>query len=85
MDVDVGGGPSDNEGEAENYGYQGPMSSVTRDADSDDIVWQLERALPRWEGFGDKGWLEGFDLVCLPVPGVPVLKYHSTFIVGSLL
>ncbi|KAL5518380.1 hypothetical protein ACEPAH_62 [Sanghuangporus vaninii] len=62
MDVDVGGGPSDNEGEAENYGYSGPMSTVTRDAESDDIVWQLERALPRWEGYGDKGWLDGVDL-----------------------
>ncbi|EJD04577.1 uncharacterized protein FOMMEDRAFT_167736 [Fomitiporia mediterranea MF3/22] len=62
MDVDVGGGPSDNEAEPENYGYSGPMSTVTRDAESDDIVWQLERSLPRWGGYGDKGWFEGVDL-----------------------
>ena len=63
MDVDIGGGPSDNEGETETYGYQGPMSMLMRDPQSDDIVWQLERGLPRWPGYGDEGWLENTSLV----------------------
>ena len=67
MDVDgegdMGGGGSDNDGEGESYGYQGPMSSVIRDAESDNIVYQLERGLPRWPGYGEKGWWEDASLV----------------------
>jgi hypothetical protein len=28
-----------------------------------EIVKQLEKSLPRWTGFGDKGWLEDGDMV----------------------
>lgn len=62
-DVDMGGDQSDNEGETGNYGYQGPQTAVTRDAESDDIVWQLERGLPRWPGYSEKGWYEDQNLV----------------------
>ncbi|KAI5117803.1 hypothetical protein M0805_004563 [Coniferiporia weirii] len=64
VDIDVGGGPSDNEAEGESFGY-GPMTpaeNMARDAESDDIVRQLERGLPRWEGYGDNGWMDGVDL-----------------------
>ena len=32
--------------------------NMAHDGESDLIVQQLERGLPRWEGFGDFGWLE---------------------------
>lgn len=49
MDVDVGGTP-----EPENMG----ADDMARDGESDLIVQQLERGLPRWEGSGDFGWLK---------------------------
>jgi len=49
MDVDVGGTP-----EPESMG----ADDMAHDGESDLIVQQLERGLPRWEGFGDFGWLE---------------------------
>jgi chromatin structure-remodeling complex subunit RSC1/2 len=48
MDVDVGGTP-----EPENMG----ADDMARDGESDLIVQQLERGLPRWE-VGDFGWLK---------------------------
>ena len=48
MDVDVGGTP-----EPESMG----ADDMARDGESDLIVQQLERGLPRWEGFGDFGWM----------------------------
>ena len=48
MDVDVGGTP-----EPENMG----ADDMARDGESDLVVQQLERGLPRWEGLGDFGWL----------------------------
>lgn len=48
MDVDVGGTPEP----------EGVANQPTRDSDSDEIVRQLERGLPRWEGFSDQGWME---------------------------
>lgn len=62
MEVDIGGGASDNEGDGEGEGMGEDMA---RDAESDEIVRQLERGLPRWEGFGPKGWMEGVDLVSI--------------------
>jgi len=49
MDVDVGGTP-----EPENMG----ADDMARDGESDLVVQQLERGLPRWEGLGDFGWLK---------------------------
>ena len=49
MDVDVGGTP-----EPENMG----ADDMARDGESDLVVQQLERGLPRWEGFGDFGWMK---------------------------
>ncbi|KAI0063253.1 hypothetical protein BV25DRAFT_1802548 [Artomyces pyxidatus] len=49
MEVDVGGTP-----EPESMGVGDEMA---RDGESDAIVQQLERGLPRWEGFGDYGWM----------------------------
>ena len=47
MDVEVGGTP-----EPENMG----ADDMARDGESDLVVQQLERGLPRWEGLGDLGW-----------------------------
>ncbi len=49
MDVDVGGTP-----EPESMG----VDDMARDGESDLVVQQLERGLPRWEGFGDAGWMK---------------------------
>ena len=49
MDVDVGGTP-----EPESMG----ADDMARDGESDLVVQQLERGLPRWEGLGDFGWLK---------------------------
>ncbi|TDL22417.1 hypothetical protein BD410DRAFT_821293 [Rickenella mellea] len=49
MDVDIGGGGSSEP--------EGVFEDMTRDAESDDIVKQLERSLPKWEGFGEGGWM----------------------------
>jgi len=49
MDVDVGGTP-----EPESMG----VDDMARDGESDLVVQQLERGLPRWEGLGDFGWLK---------------------------
>lgn len=41
-----------------------------RDPESEEIVKQLEKGLPRWPGFGEQGWMEEaspvrvFLLVC---------------------
>jgi chromatin structure-remodeling complex subunit RSC1/2 len=29
-----------------------------KDGESETIIRQLEKGLPRWEGFGDQGWME---------------------------
>ncbi|KAI9510644.1 hypothetical protein F5148DRAFT_1333868 [Russula earlei] len=49
MDVDVGGTP-----DPESMG----ADDMARDGESDLVVQQLERGLPRWEGFGDYGWMK---------------------------
>lgn len=54
IDVDVGGTP-----EPEVIGHE-----TARDGESDAIVKQLERGLPRWEGFADVGWAKGVTMVC---------------------
>jgi chromatin structure-remodeling complex subunit RSC1/2 len=47
MDMDVGGTP-----EPESMG----ADDMARDGESDLVVQQLERGLPRWENLGDFGW-----------------------------
>lgn len=43
----------DSEGQAMDDG-----PTMERDPLSEEIAKQLERGLPRWPGFGDKGWME---------------------------
>ncbi|KAH8984669.1 hypothetical protein EDB86DRAFT_2962234 [Lactarius hatsudake] len=49
MDVDVGGTP-----EPESMG----VDDMARDGESDLVVQQLDRGLPRWEGLSDAGWMK---------------------------
>lgn len=49
MDVDVGGTPE--------------PETTAMDGESDAIVQQLERSLPRWEGFAGVGWSHGIPTV----------------------
>jgi hypothetical protein len=51
-DVDIDGGTPEPD-----------VTDNTREAQSDEIVKQLERGLPRWEGFGDSGWSANFGEV----------------------
>ena len=46
MDVDVGGTPEP----------ESATQEMAADSESDAIVHQLEKGLPRWEGFLDVGW-----------------------------
>ena len=48
MDVDVERGSPE---------HDEPIEDNARDAESDSIVRQLEKMLPRWEGYGDGGWM----------------------------
>lgn len=52
-EVDIDGASSENE----------VMGDNTRDQ-SDEIVKQLEKGLPRWEGLGKGGWSTHFSEVC---------------------
>ena len=49
MDVDVGGTP-----EPESIG----VDDMARDGESDLVIQQLDRGLPRWEGLSDAGWMK---------------------------
>ncbi|OBZ78727.1 Chromatin structure-remodeling complex subunit rsc1 [Grifola frondosa] len=51
LDVDIGGTPEP----------EGVAFETARDGEGDDIVRQLEKGLPRWEGFADIGWAEDID------------------------
>ncbi|KAM5534374.1 hypothetical protein V8D89_011967 [Ganoderma adspersum] len=48
MDVDIGGTPEP----------EPVMQDLARDGESQDIIRQLEKGLPRWQGFADVGWAE---------------------------
>ena len=43
-----------------------PTNETSRVAQSDEIVRQLEKSVPRWEGFGPGGWTITIQLVCFP-------------------
>jgi hypothetical protein len=77
MDVEVGGTP-----EPESVG----ADDMARDGESDLVVQQLERGLPRWEGFGDFGWMkekEGSEDRWLEL--VLAIKGHKDAVYVSLL
>lgn len=38
--------------------------TIERDAESEEIVRQLEKGLPGWPGFGDQGWTDTITAVC---------------------
>ncbi|KAH9927429.1 uncharacterized protein BXZ73DRAFT_48932 [Epithele typhae] len=51
IEVDVGGTPEPE-----------PVApDAAREGEGDEIVRQLEKSLPRWEGFADVGWAEGLS------------------------
>jgi hypothetical protein len=45
-----------------------PTNETPRVAQSDEIVKQLEKSVPRWEGFGPGGWSTTIQLVRLSFP-----------------
>lgn len=51
MDIDV----VSSDGQA---GDDAAGSGVERDPETEEIVKQLEKGLPRWPGFGEGGWIE---------------------------
>ena len=63
MEVDVGGTPEP----------EVVAQETARDGESEEIVRQLEKGLPRWEGFADVGWAEGITPVSCEcfMTGVP--------------
>ena len=52
-EVDIDGGMSESE----------PTNEASRVAQNDEIVKQLEKSVPRWEGFGPGGWSTTIQLV----------------------
>ena len=54
MDVEVGGTPEP----------ETTAQDMALDGESDAIVQQLEKGLPRWEGFEDAGWSNDIPEVC---------------------
>ncbi|EIW65096.1 uncharacterized protein TRAVEDRAFT_26037 [Trametes versicolor FP-101664 SS1] len=67
IDVDVGGTP-----EPEVVGHDG-----ARDGESDEIVRQLEKGLPRWEGLADAGWTDELDADRMVDIVVTISKYRD--------
>ena len=59
-EVDIDGGLSESEPANEN--------SRMAQSQSDEIVKQLEKSVPRWEGFGPGGWSTTIQMVRLPLP-----------------
>lgn len=53
MDVDIGGTPEP----------EPVTQDLARDGESEEIIRQLEKGLPRWEGFADVGWAEDLSPV----------------------
>lgn len=50
---------ADADGEGEEYGDEVTVrEEEARDGESETIVRQLEKGLPRWDGFGPDGWME---------------------------
>ena len=45
---------------------------IERDEETEEIVRELEKGLPRWPGFGEEGWLDGLSQVRLIVD-----SFHS--------
>jgi len=66
MDVDVQGVSP--EPDAHPDTTAAPGAGQDRDGDNEAIVRQLENALPRWEGFGDLGWMSEVTQVCSCLP-----------------
>ena len=60
MDVDIGGTPEP----------EVVVQDSARDGESEEIVRQLEKSLPRWEGFADVGWTGDLTPVSTRVPSV---------------
>ncbi|KAI6137126.1 hypothetical protein F5141DRAFT_995662 [Pisolithus sp. B1] len=81
MDVDVNDMSPEPEGQSEEAG----MGSVAGDGDGDSetIIRQLEQSLPRWEGFGDSGWMSEINKDRL-LDLVVAIKSHKD-IVGNRL
>ncbi|EPQ61248.1 hypothetical protein GLOTRDRAFT_135767 [Gloeophyllum trabeum ATCC 11539] len=72
MEIDIGGASSDHE----------HVEEVARDEQSEEIVRQLEKGLPRWEGFSDEGWMaETNDDVYLDL--VLAIKNHKDIVSGN--
>ncbi|KAI0327304.1 hypothetical protein GY45DRAFT_1327801 [Cubamyces sp. BRFM 1775] len=67
VDVDIGGTP-----EPEVGGHDS-----ARDGESDEIVRQLEKGLPRWEGFADIGWAEDLGPDRMADIVVTIAKYRD--------
>ena len=64
-EVDIDGGMSESE----------PTGETSRVPQSDEIVRQLEKSVPRWEGFGPAGWSTTIQLVrFFSSPRVPILN-----------
>lgn len=70
MDVDTHGMSPEPDGQPDTTAGTGPGED--RDGDSEAIVRQLEKSLPRWDGFGDLGWMSEATQVCSCSPSIMI-------------
>lgn len=75
MDVDVGGMSSEPDGSAEDVGE--------RDPESEKIVKQLEKGLPRWPGLGQEGWMNETTPVSEVAPDIPGIQTFAGALSGD--
>ncbi|KAF8525251.1 hypothetical protein BU17DRAFT_42281 [Hysterangium stoloniferum] len=73
-DGDMSPEPQENEVESHSWEF------AARDEESAEIIRQLERGLPRWEGGHDKGWMEDVsgDLINKYIEILTLLKNYKT-------
>jgi len=48
---------------SDGYGGDEMSAIMERDPESEEIVKQLEKGLPRWPGFGEQGWSQNVSPV----------------------
>lgn len=62
IDIDVNGMSPELDGHSEDV-VMGSVAGEEGNGDSEAIIRQLEKSLPRWEGFGNLGWMSDVSKV----------------------
>ncbi|KAH7925669.1 hypothetical protein BV22DRAFT_416009 [Leucogyrophana mollusca] len=82
IDIDVSGLSPEPEGQGEDI-TMGSGGGEERGGNNEEIVRQLEKSLPRWEGFGELGWMSEVSKE-RPLEIVHAIKSHKD-VIGNRL